>query len=302
MSLDGVNGGWLTVGQVANLAGCSADTVRAWERDGLLAARRTPGGQRRFEEEDVRRFLMLRHRAPKVNPPEPKQPDPARSAAPPARPRAHVPPPVYLEPSPLEIELQDETVSLEILRKQKEREELERTAAELQRERERRAEAEAVKAQSAKRLEELKSFGRSIAQDLPRDVQAAVTEDLEAFVSLVHLPTSLSDYDARAFVQARVERHRQRHLARRTAELEAHRQRDSRARLIEAGKFRASMETLTWDRESAAEAQDAVADALEDEVEHDWDDARVHRLVDDVLDDLEDEGAEEEEDDGGLFG
>lgn len=284
MSLDGVNGGWLTVGQVANLAGCSVDTVRAWERDGLLAARRTPGGQRRFDEADVRRFLKLRHRAPQVNPPEPKQPDPARPAAPPARPRANVTPPVLLDPSPLEIELQDETVALEILRKQKERDEVERTAAELQRERERRAEAEAARIQSVRRLEELKSFGRAFARDLPPDVQAAVTADLEAFATLAHLPTSLSDYDARAFIQSRVERHRQRHLARLAAEAKARRRREDKTRLIEVGKRRARMETLAWPIEDADDARACVADALEDEVRHDWDEARVHRLVEEVLD------------------
>jgi excisionase family DNA binding protein len=159
MSFDGANGGRLTVGQVASLAGCSADTVRAWERDGLLAARRTPGGQRRFDEEEVRRFLKLRHRAPQVSPPEQKQPSKGRSTPSPARPSLELPPETYIEPSPLEIELHEETLALEVLRKQKEREEVERREAELQQERERRAEAESARAQSAQRLEELKSRG-----------------------------------------------------------------------------------------------------------------------------------------------
>jgi excisionase family DNA binding protein len=301
MSFDGANGGWLTVGQAANLAGCSPDTVRAWERNGLLSARRTPGGQRRFDEEEVRRFLKLRHRAPQVNPPEPKQSSQGRSAAPPSRHDLELPPETYLEPSPLEVELQEETLALEVLRKQKEREEVERRAAEQQRERERRAEAESAKQQCAQRLEELKSFGRAIACHLPTDAQAAVTADLEAFVTPAHVPASLSDYDARAFIQSRVERHRQRHLARRAAESEARRQRDDRARLIEAGRSRARMETLGWDQESAAEAQAIAADALEDEVEHDWDESRVRCLVDDVLDEYEEDASDDEDDDGGLL-
>src|SRR5882672_11400947 len=47
----------LSVGAVASRAGVTADTVRLWEREGRLRAARTPGGQRRFREEDVDALL-----------------------------------------------------------------------------------------------------------------------------------------------------------------------------------------------------------------------------------------------------
>lgn len=43
----------LSIGDVATRLGVSIDTVRRWERDGKIAAFRTPGNQRRFRELDV---------------------------------------------------------------------------------------------------------------------------------------------------------------------------------------------------------------------------------------------------------
>ena len=43
----------LTIGEVARLLGVSVSTVRRYEAAGLIAARRTPGGQRRFDAADV---------------------------------------------------------------------------------------------------------------------------------------------------------------------------------------------------------------------------------------------------------
>lgn len=66
-----------TVGDLAQAAGVSAQTIREWERRGRLVAGRTPGGQRRFDEtarREARRLAAGRrrshHAAAPLTPPE----------------------------------------------------------------------------------------------------------------------------------------------------------------------------------------------------------------------------------------
>ena len=60
MSIDQVTG-QLTVGQLASLAGVRADTVRYYEREGVLPApQRTGGEHRRYGPADVDRLLFIR--------------------------------------------------------------------------------------------------------------------------------------------------------------------------------------------------------------------------------------------------
>ncbi len=47
----------LTPGEVARLFRVDPKTVTRWARDGKLSSLRTPGGHRRFREEEVHRFL-----------------------------------------------------------------------------------------------------------------------------------------------------------------------------------------------------------------------------------------------------
>lgn len=47
------------IGEFAGRIGRSASTVRRWEREGLLTAKRTQSGQRYFTESDVRSVLNL---------------------------------------------------------------------------------------------------------------------------------------------------------------------------------------------------------------------------------------------------
>jgi DNA-binding transcriptional MerR regulator len=61
MSVDQVAGARLTVGQAARLAGVGVDTIRYYEREGLLPApRRTEGEHRRYGPADVDRLLFIR--------------------------------------------------------------------------------------------------------------------------------------------------------------------------------------------------------------------------------------------------
>jgi len=45
--------GLLTIGQAAERASVSVDTIRRWSDQGLLRCLRTPGKQRRFRPEDI---------------------------------------------------------------------------------------------------------------------------------------------------------------------------------------------------------------------------------------------------------
>jgi len=51
------------IGEAAEMLGVSVETLRRWERDGRIEARRTDGGQRLVRLEDVRRLLAERRRS-----------------------------------------------------------------------------------------------------------------------------------------------------------------------------------------------------------------------------------------------
>jgi MerR family redox-sensitive transcriptional activator SoxR len=50
----------LTVGEVARRSGFASSALRFYEREGLLAATRTTGGQRRYERSVLRRLAFIR--------------------------------------------------------------------------------------------------------------------------------------------------------------------------------------------------------------------------------------------------
>jgi len=50
----------LTIGELAQRAGCATSAVRYYESLGLVAATRTSGGQRRFRRETLRRIAFIR--------------------------------------------------------------------------------------------------------------------------------------------------------------------------------------------------------------------------------------------------
>lgn len=49
----------LTVGQVASRSGFAGSAVRYYERQGLISAERTSGGQRRFARSELRRLAFI---------------------------------------------------------------------------------------------------------------------------------------------------------------------------------------------------------------------------------------------------
>lgn len=50
----------LTVGELAGRSGFAASALRYYEREGLIAAERTEGGQRRYERTVLRRLAFIR--------------------------------------------------------------------------------------------------------------------------------------------------------------------------------------------------------------------------------------------------
>lgn len=52
---------WRNIGGLARLAGCSVDTIRFYERFGLMPRpRRSQGGQRRYGKKEIRLLLLIR--------------------------------------------------------------------------------------------------------------------------------------------------------------------------------------------------------------------------------------------------
>jgi MerR family redox-sensitive transcriptional activator SoxR len=50
----------LTIGEMARRAGLATATLRFYEAEGLLAAERTAGNQRRFQRSELRRIALIR--------------------------------------------------------------------------------------------------------------------------------------------------------------------------------------------------------------------------------------------------
>jgi MerR family redox-sensitive transcriptional activator SoxR len=51
---------WLTIGAVADRSGLAASALRYYEGEGLVRSSRSPGGQRRFRREVLRRIAFIR--------------------------------------------------------------------------------------------------------------------------------------------------------------------------------------------------------------------------------------------------
>jgi len=51
---------WLTIGEVAERAGVATSALRFYERQGIISSQRSPGGQRRYRRDVLRRVAFLR--------------------------------------------------------------------------------------------------------------------------------------------------------------------------------------------------------------------------------------------------
>ena len=171
----------LTVGEVATRAGVSVDTVRGWDRAGVLPARRTPGGQRRYLETEVGEFMRRKmgvssDSSDSSGPVAPGSRG-SRVVARSARSSARGLPP---EPcSPWQEDVQDARAEVVILKARREAETHRRAMADEAQQGVRRAEQERMQRETEQRLTDLKSYGRTLARSLPTEWQAQGVSDLE---------------------------------------------------------------------------------------------------------------------------
>lgn len=284
----------LTVGQVAQRCGVSVDTVRAWARSGRLPALRTAGGQRRFREADVGTLTCATKAPPRA---------PAHSGAPPAsRPRVQRARPFaptnraqdWVEGDPMVIEARTQ---LEVARAEAERDTLDRQLRADARLVEREQEAEQRRQAEVSRLEGLKAYGRSIGADLPVGWFSTLTSDLEQFVTASNLPASLPSEQAETLIANRVARVRDQFRAEQSEQLGAMLDSMKLRSLIEVGRRLATSRTMLWDLREAEIARSLVNRELAAQVEVGWVEADVRALVEDVLSEWEDDGADDPEDD-----
>src|SRR5882672_10861971 len=279
----------LSVGAVASRAGVSADTVRLWEREGRLRAARTPGGQRRFREEDVDALLGVGEgsrsgRTEIVRPAGPvKSARPITAAEPADRrePAGSVGPTQH--PSPRR-RVMEARADLEVLRARREAELLLMARRQEEAAAVRAAHAEQARAEASFRLENLKAHGRSLTTEAPADWRAYVVRDLEIFVTLDQFPATLSEWEARGFIEARVQRLLQPWRDETARQQEIERRRECVRRLLDVGTSHARTETLLWSAEDTKAAREEVQSVLARTVTSKWTESDVRDLVEEILD------------------
>jgi len=274
----------------AELLGISPDTLRRWERNGLIQAERTPGGQRRYSEDDLSTLLERHAEDSHLDQSEPtivsEQQRPTRVAG---------------DVPPWERKVREEQAELEVTKiraaraaliraERDERERREKREAESQRlkaaEAAERERIDRFEAAQKKRLADLRAYGELCAVWAPAEYQAKVARDLISSVNVEDYPPNVPDHHARAQVNARVEEL----LAPwKEGEDKKRRQleRDQRVKaLILSGRWYAQSETRDWDRRDAERAMREAERAMKEDVDADWSEDDVRDLVDDVLDDL----------------
>lgn len=293
----------LSVGAVASRAGVSADTVRLWEREGRLRAARTPGGQRRFREEDVDALLGVGEgsrpdRTEIVRPVGPVKPARSVTVAEPVDRREPAASAGPTQPPSPRRRVMEARADLEVLRARREAELLLMARRQEEAAAAQALHAEQVRAQAQLRLENLKAHGRSLATETPADWRAYVVRDLETFVTLDQFPATLTDWEAQGFIEARVQRLLQPWRDEIARQQEIERRRGCVRHLLDVGTSHARTETLSWSTEDAKAAREEVQSVLARSVTWKGTEAGVRDLVDDILDEWDDlEDGEDDEDD-----
>lgn len=285
----------------AEKLGVSIDTLRRWEKQGLLVSERTPGGVRRFREEDI--SAMLDNPSPR-RPANQFRPQLAHAEDNEVEDVAHQVPPKQLQTPPWERRVREEQANLEVTKirrerdaivraESEEREAREREAHERERESARRQAIAAQRAEAAateaKRLETLRQTGRTLSCVAPAEYQAKVARDLFKSVNSDDYPPDMPYYVAYAQVDARVTELLKPWRNAQAREREQRQEEERVTALIRSGKFYAWTETQGWDSKEAERANRKVERALRDDVEADWTKDDVTDLVDDVLDEWDDE-------------
>ncbi len=155
-------------------------------------------------------------------------------------------------------------------------------------------------AQSAtrRRIDSLKVYGQSLTRDVPPEWKAAVVRDLETYVTSEQFPPTVSESDARNFIEARVGWILAPYRRKIAKEKERIRRRDLRRDLMASGIHYARLETMLWDSADADEAREQIRDELERSVHWDWTQEHVRSLVDDILDEWDEQGDEVEDGEG----
>jgi len=271
----------LSISAVADRLGCSVDGVRDLAERGVLKSVRTSGGHRRFRVEDLE-DLDLGSPSPVLKFPEPSEPRPS--------PRLDPDPPQAPELPPWELRVKEEGADLEILKIHREARGLENEDRRRQNQEVRAAEASEIRRRKEERLDGLRSYGLELTQSVPVAWQARVVRDLERYISIEQFPPSLTDGQARSFVEARVQRVLKPYRDAR-ARVEGKERREAQRKiLIDGGNSSAQLRALFLKPdELQEEACQEVEAELEDRVDADWTEAEVSDLVDEILKDVKED-------------
>jgi DNA-binding transcriptional MerR regulator len=256
------------------------DTLRHWEREGRISARRTRGGHRRYDEGEIRTFaasidVNAANKRARDHGSELELPREVSSDESFELPSATRGEPLLDTP---DAEWRSEREVEELKRSREIRPDAAEASRALQKEAEGRGERE--------RLERLRQYGRARAFGAPALQQAQVNRDLLAFVTGSSLPAELDDASAYQLVGARVDQI-----------LQPWRDQDRRSRtiadLVQAGLLHASIKTFRWTSEDADEAKREVKAELQESVQEDWTRTEVDRFVDEILAEWADEDEDE---------
>lgn len=281
--------------------GITVDTLRRWDREGLIDSERTPGGQRRYSEEDIGSLLEKDNRKPQTHRTIPVQ---VRRSAP--LPRAN---PweesederdvlsTGAELPPWEKRVREERADLEVTKLRRERESiirLDRQAIEnreweleVRRLGEERRQAEfrkdaALREQERQRLEALRAYGRNYAWLAPLEQQALVARELTSYVTSEQFPGDIGETQSRQLVTA--------HVDQVLAPWKERTQRDRAvASLLAMGRSFALASTMHWQYKNGERARKECERALREAVDHTWEIEDVRALVVQTLEDQEDE-------------
>jgi len=264
----------LRINEAAKLLGVSPSTLRRWEREGLIKPQRTPGGERRYREEDLMDLSQRPRRRPgaRYDDVEPVS-EGITEAVGEAR-NSHTSSREYREPAhvqtpPWEARVHEAKANLEIqkvLREQQRlrREDVARLEA-VEERAQRRKEQAKVAETTAKRLNAIKVYGQTVAvlESPPLELRAKITKDLEAYVTAEQFPSSLPLATAYEYVRSRVEKLLGSWKSERAAS-------EARDKLFSYGRHQARLYTSNWDSTEASRAVSELERAFRKEEVTGW--------------------------------